>query len=123
MTFEKYTQEVTTLTKFVAIYCADLHTDVPKKSHSIMLKYAGERSEPLEAELCDECAETVAYGIGRLQGCPFDNKPKCRKCPNPCYDRPMWKKVAKIMRHSGIKLGMEKVRNAIRFWSDETAAL
>ena len=120
MTFEKYTQEVTTLTKFVSLYCADKHTDVPRKSHSITLKYAGERAEPLEAVLCDECAETIAYGIARLQGCPFDDKPKCRKCPNPCYERPMWKKLAKIMRHSGMKLGIEKVRDTVRFWSNES---
>ena len=122
MKFEKYTQEVTTLTTFVAYYCTGKHADVPKKSRSITLKYAGERAEPLEAVLCDECAETVAYAMARLQGCPFDDKPKCRKCPNPCYERPMWKKLAGIMRYSGMRFGMEKVRTAVRFWEDEPTA-
>ena len=122
MTFEKYAQEVTTLTTFISLYCADKHMDLPKKSHCITLNYAGERADPFEAPLCNECAETVAYGIARLQGCPFDDKPKCRKCPNPCYERPMWKKLAKIMCHGGIKQGLQKVRNTVRFWSSEPTA-
>ncbi|MEA3331324.1 MAG: nitrous oxide-stimulated promoter family protein [Campylobacterota bacterium] len=120
MTFEKYTQELTILTSFVSQYCEDKHSDLPRKGRSITLKYAGERAEPLEALLCNECAETLDYGIARLQGCPFDDKPKCRKCPNPCYERPMWKKVAKIMCHGGIKMGLRKAKNKICFWSNET---
>lgn len=117
MTFEKYKQELTTLTTFVAHYCMDKHPDRLQKNCSITVSYAGGRCEPLEAVLCEECAETVAYGISRLQGCPFDDKPKCRKCPNPCYEKPMWKKVAAIMRHSGMKLGLTKIKNKLRFWS------
>ena len=122
MTFKKYTQEVTTLTTFISHYCIDKHTDVPTQSRSITLKYTGERANPLEAPLCDECAEILQYGISRLQGCPFDDKPKCRKCPNPCYERPMWKKLAKIMRYSGMKMGIKKVQNAVRFWSHESTS-
>ncbi len=122
MTFEKYTTELTTLTRFVEHYCTDHHHDISRKSHNITIKYAGERSEPLEALLCEECAEMVAYAMARLQGCPFDDKPKCRKCPNPCYERPMWKKLAKIMRYSGVRYGLEKVRTAMRFWEVETTA-
>ncbi len=122
MTFKKYTQEVTTLTRFVSYYCAGKHADVPKKGSCITLRYAGERAEPLEAELCDECAEILSYGVTRLQACPFDDKPKCRKCPNPCYERPMWKKLAKIMRYSGMHFGLEKVRASVRFWENELTA-
>lgn len=122
MTFEKYTQELTTLTTFISQYCSDKHRDLPRKGRSITLKYAGEREEPLEALLCDECAEILDYGIARLQGCPFDDKPKCRQCPNPCYERPMWKKVAKIMSHTGMRMGLRKVRNKICFWSNDTTS-
>ena len=112
MTFEKYTQEVTTLTTFISHYCIDKHTDVPTKSRCVTLKYAGERAEPLEAPLCDECAEILNYGIARLQGCPFDDKPKCRKCPNPCYERPMWKKLAKIMQ----EITLEEKAQKMNIW-------
>ena len=116
MTFEKYQQEVEIITKFVSLYCKDKHGDVPRKGMSVSLMYRAERAEPIETTLCEECNEVVAYAIARLQGCPFEDKPKCRKCPNPCYERPMWKKVARIMRYSGMKLGMNKLREKVRFW-------
>jgi hypothetical protein len=118
MTFETYCNEVTTLTTFVTHFCSDKHSDATKRGRTICLSYGGERAEPLEALLCDTCAETVAYGIGRLQGCPYDEKPKCRKCPDPCYARPMWKHVAAIMRYSGMKLGLTRIKKKIRFWTD-----
>ena len=117
MTFETYRREVTTLTTFVTHFCNDKHCDLPREARTIGVRYGTETAEPIETMLCDGCAETVAYGIARLQGCPHDEKPKCRKCSDPCYERPMWKRVAAIMRYSGMKLGLTKVRKKIRFWS------
>jgi hypothetical protein len=119
MTFEKYTQEVTTLTTFVSHFCRDKHTDSDKFVRHIPICYGERAAEPIETMLCDECMQTIEYGIMRLDGCPFDEKPKCRKCPDPCYERPMWKRVAAIMRYSGMKLGLTKIRKKIRFWSVE----
>jgi hypothetical protein len=117
MTFEKYKEELTTLTTFVTHYCGDKHKDLPKKIRSISVSYADERCDPLEAVLCAECTNIIAYGITRLQKCPYEEKPKCRKCVDPCYDRPQWKHVASIMSYSGMKLGLTKIKNKIRFWS------
>ena len=119
MTFEKYTQELTTLTTFVAHYCRDKHIHVPKRARQIPVCYGGESDGVIETMLCEECLETVSYGIERLEGCPYDEKPKCRRCSDPCYERPMWKRIAAIMRYSGMKLGMTKLRKKIRFWSDQ----
>jgi hypothetical protein len=116
MTFEKYVEEVSTLTTFVTHYCTDKHTTVAKKNRVISLEYNGESTTPLQAEICGECANIIAYGITRLQSCPYDDKPKCRKCEDPCYDRPQWKKVAAIMSYSGVKLGLTRIKNRIRFW-------
>jgi hypothetical protein len=118
MTFETYRREATTLTTFVTHFCTDKHCEQSKSSRIIHIQYGGEHAEPLEATLCDACAETIAYGMTRLQECPFDAKPKCRKCPDPCYERPMWKQVAAIMRYSGMKLGLTKIKKKIRFWSE-----
>jgi len=114
MTFETYTREVTTLTTFVSCYCNDKHGDRERTAQNIALHYGTEEGAPIEATLCDECLGTVEYGMMRLKSCPFDEKPKCRKCPDPCYERPMWKKVAGIMRYSGIRLGVLKVRSRLR---------
>ncbi len=117
MTFEKYQEELTTLTNFVTHYCQDKHKDFPKKNRSIEVVYAGEQSDPLEACLCAECTNMIAYGITRLQKCPYEEKPKCRKCSDPCYERPQWKQIASIMSYSGMKLGLTKIKNKMRFWA------
>ena len=119
MTFETYRREAVTLTTFVTRFCSDKHHDLPKEQRTIPVSYGGEASEPLEATLCDSCAETLRYGITRLQACPYDEKPKCRKCTDPCYDRPMWKRVAAIMRYSGMQMGLTRIKKKIRFWSAE----
>ena len=118
MRFDKYSQELTTLTTFVSHYCRDKHRHHPKYARQIPVCYNGESAEAIGTMLCDECMETVLYGIERLEGCPFEEKPKCRKCADPCYERPMWKRIAAIMRYSGMKLGLTKLRKKIRFWSD-----
>jgi hypothetical protein len=119
MTFETYRREATTLTTFVTHFCTDKHHGMPKRSRSIPIRYGGKQADSLEATLCDACAGIIDYGMGRLQECPFDAKPKCRKCPDPCYERPMWKQVAAIMRYSGMKLGLTKIRKKIRFWAEK----
>jgi hypothetical protein len=119
MRFETYHREAVTLTTFVTHFCSDKHHDVPKRKRTIPISYAGKDAEPLDAVLCDACSEIIAYGMARLRECPYDEKPKCRKCPDPCYERPMWKRVAAIMRHSGMKLGLTKIKKKIRFWSEE----
>jgi hypothetical protein len=57
----------------------------------------------------------IDYSIQRLQNCEHDPKPRCRKCPEPCYDKLQWKKVAKVMRYSGIKLGLLNIKNIFTF--------
>ncbi|NLM99553.1 MAG: hypothetical protein GX170_05965, partial [Campylobacteraceae bacterium] len=43
-----------------------------------------------------------------------EEKPSCRKCPNPCYEKDRWKLLAKIMKYSGMKLGLLKIRKMFK---------
>jgi len=111
MTFEKFESEVITLKKFFSIHCKDKHTN--QKIEDYIVPYL-DNSLEFEVYLCEECHNLLQYAIKKLQECPNDPKPKCRKCPNPCYDKDEYKKMAKIMRYSGMKLGMTKAAQRLK---------
>ena len=107
---EKFTTDAATVLKFIAVYCEDKHHDAPKTHHRWPLVYRGQSLGEVEATLCAPCKETFEYSLARLQACLHEEKPSCRKCPAPCYDKPRWKLLARIMRHSGMKLGLLKIK-------------
>ena len=111
MTNEKFISEVETLKKFFTIHCKDKHTN--QKSYVKNLHYKNQTYD-VDFHLCDECQTLINYSIQRLQECPHEIKPRCRTCPNPCYEKTQWKKLAKLMRYSGIRLGILKIRKFLR---------
>lgn len=110
---EKFYHDAKTVAKFISIYCDDKHKN-KKEKRSYALKYDNQNFCPITLNLCDVCHETLKYSLERLQNCPHEDKPSCRKCPKPCYDKPEWKLLARIMRHSGMKLGLLKLRSMIK---------
>ena len=107
MTKEKFKIEIDTLKKFYTKYCHDKHDNQDKLIRK--LPYKGEVFD-ITLELCPSCMALLNYSFERLQECPHEIKPRCRQCPNPCYEKKEWKKVAKLMRYSGIQLGILKVK-------------
>jgi hypothetical protein len=107
MQIEKFKSEVQTLKKFFELHCLDNHTN--QTHHCKQMDYNGEEVY-VELELCPDCIELIHYSFDRLIECPHDPKPRCRTCPNPCYEKTQWKKVAKLMRYSGIQLGLLKLK-------------
>ena len=103
MTEEKFQGEIATLKKFFTKFCKDKHQN--QNSHIYDLKYKNFSSK-LDICLCKECHELINYSFDRLKECPHEIKPRCRKCPNPCYEKTQWKSLAKLMRYSGIQLGI-----------------
>ena len=114
MTIEKFKAEAQTLKKFFELHCSHKHKN--QTHHCKQLIYNGEKVH-IELELCSECIELIHYSFDRLVECPHDPKPRCRTCPNPCYSKTEWKKVAKLMRYSGIHLGLLKVKKFLRLSS------
>ena len=100
MTTEKLHENIHTLHRFIGLYCERKHHDKPKETGFLIEEY----------HLCEECKALLYYAHERLSACPHEPKPSCRKCPKPCYERNMWKKMAKVMMYSGMQLGLIKMR-------------
>lgn len=111
MTEEKFEGEITTLKKFFTKYCEDKHEE--QKEHSYKLTYK-EKTLEFKISLCSECNTLLNYSFQRLQQCPHDEKPRCRNCPDPCYDKERWKQLGKLMKYSGMQLGFTKLKKLFR---------
>ena len=81
---------------------------------SLRQKLSSVYDEELKICLCAECRELFLYAHERLQACPHEEKPRCRVCKNPCYERTYWKKMAKMMRYSGMRLGFLKLKEKLK---------
>lgn len=106
MTLEKYTIEITTLKTYFEYFCKHNH----QKSFPFNIKHTYQNQDFYEdINLCNNCFDTFQYSLQRVQNCQYDEKPRCRKCPTPCYEEVYWKKVAKVMRYSGIRLTLHQI--------------
>jgi len=113
MTHEKFRTEIDTLKKFFEVYCHDKHQDRTMYEGNYKIPYKDEYFK-LDIHLCDDCNALLSNSITKLQECPHEEKPRCRKCPNPCYDRDEWRAIAKVMKYSGMKLGVSKVKDKLK---------
>lgn len=108
---EKFIKDAQTVLKFIQLYCDNKHEKSLKNSATKKLHYKGEDLHvSLEYTLCATCEQTFLYSHERLLACPHEEKPSCRKCPNPCYEKSRWKELAGIMKYSGMRLGLIKIR-------------
>lgn len=107
MTTEKFTSEIETLQKFFELYCKNNHQEQQLFKKNITYQ---EECFSYSFSLCKSCDELLSYSLERLQDCPHDPKPKCRICLNPCYEKPKYKAVSKVMRYSGIRFGLTKIK-------------
>lgn len=110
MTKEKLISDTQTLHRFIQLNCDKKHHDVLKNRGVLQVNFKEEALCELPYHVCEECETLLIYGYGRLRNCPHENKPSCRKCPNPCYEKSMWKKMAHVMNYSGMQLGLTKLR-------------
>lgn len=115
MTSEKFLNEMETLDKFFTIYCSNKHSHQNHYSQKIVYNKEEYR---FDFTLCEECKKLLQYSIDKLENCEHDPKPRCRKCSKPCYDKDEWKKLAKLMRYSGIQLGIIKIKKMLNLYKD-----
>ena len=110
MTKEKLVADTQTLYRFIQLHCDKKHHDVPKQRGVLNVTFQEESLCELTYHVCEECETLFTYAYGRLRQCPHEDKPSCRKCPDPCYEKPMWKQMSKVMMFSGMHLGLTKIR-------------
>ena len=110
MTKEKFELEINTLKTFLELYCKDKHEH--QEIRNITLIY-NSNIFSLELNLCEDCYKTINYSFMKLQNCPHEIKPRCRRCLNPCYEKNEWKNIARVMKYSAIKLSLGKIKSRI----------
>lgn len=111
MDIVKFREEVSTLKRFFEVYCKDNHLDALKTTKTLTYK---KNEVIVELNLCHECLTKIEYSFDRLLKCPHKIKPRCRSCPSPCYEKKQWKETAKIMKYSGVKLGILSLNKKIK---------
>ena len=58
-----------------------------------------------EGELCDACAELLAYAGKRAERCPHDPKPRCKACATHCYAPGYVERIRTVMRAARLETG------------------
>lgn len=111
MTHEKFQSEISTLKKFLELYCKNKHKNHINKKLSLDYK---NMTFHIDLLLCEECLETINYSFQKLQKCPHEIKPRCRNCKETCYEKTKYIKLAKIMKYSGVKLGLSKAKQKLK---------
>jgi len=111
MKTEKFISEAQTLKKFFEIHCKHKHTN---QTHHCKKLHYNDTDVNIELELCNDCINLIHYSFDRLTECQHEIKPRCRTCKTPCYSKDEWKKVAKLMMYSGVKLGLSKIRKFLK---------
>ncbi|WP_345980946.1 nitrous oxide-stimulated promoter family protein [Sulfurimonas sp. HSL3-2] len=109
---EKFQSEAETLKRFFETYCA-ANAHEKRRLQTFTCKH-NDLTYVVESDLCSECKKLLDYSLIRLEECPHEIKPRCRKCPDPCYEKDEWKKLAKVMRYSGLRLGILKVKEKVK---------
>ena len=109
---QKFESETATLKEFFQTNCSgNKHPSL--ELHKLTCKHQ-EYIFEMEVTLCLECRKLLEYSLLRLENCPYEIKPKCRQCTSSCYAKKEWKQVAKVMRYSGLRLGVLRVKKQIK---------
>jgi len=96
-------KEVGVLAKFIRIFCANNHRENCKSPVRAKGR-TGEFLNHVSVELCDDCAKLLLHGAGKRIICPYDPKPRCKKCSTYCFRDGYRERIREVMRFSGAYL-------------------
>jgi len=100
---EKTKKDVKVLVDFILIFCQGNHPDKTRSP----IKAKGRVGELLNDHpmvLCDQCRKLLIHAVTKRVMCPQDPKPRCKKCPAPCYGKGYRDRIKEVMRYSGVDL-------------------
>jgi molybdenum cofactor biosynthesis enzyme MoaA len=100
---EKIRSDVRVLARFIQIFCANNHRE-NSKSPVRAKGRTGEFLNDVSTKLCDDCTRLLLHGAGKRTTCPYDPKPRCKKCPTYCFRDGYRERVREVMRFSGAYL-------------------
>lgn len=88
------------LVRFLSMYCKAHHVDREKVPFSFNYDKmpAVVKDGP---DLCCECTKLLRHAIVMRVLCPLDPKPRCRKCPQHCYQPGYRDKMETVMKYAG----------------------
>jgi hypothetical protein len=98
---EKKGKDIRVLGDFISVFCREQHNTQDKAPFPVkdvrLNKYLGDKN----LTLCKDCARLINHSIAKLLLCPYDPKPKCRKCETHCYAPGYRERIQEVMRFSG----------------------
>ncbi|MFQ5870034.1 MAG: nitrous oxide-stimulated promoter family protein [Candidatus Zixiibacteriota bacterium] len=96
-------KDVSVLARFIDIFCANNHSGDGKSRLQAKGDVADYLKNPSLA-LCPDCSKLLSHGVSKRISCPYDPKPRCKRCPTPCYAEGYREKIREVMRFSGAYL-------------------
>jgi len=99
----KMKRELRTLSRFIQIYCSDLHADQLRQTVG-MRTMDVEEVCGREVVLCPSCSRLLQHAFTKRMNCIMDPKPMCKKCPEHCYAPDYRQQIRAVMRYSGKKM-------------------
>ncbi|MFQ6032546.1 MAG: nitrous oxide-stimulated promoter family protein [Candidatus Zixiibacteriota bacterium] len=100
---KKIQRDVNVLVRFIGIFCAKNHSsDV--RSRIQASGRVGEFLKDISIKLCPDCTKLLFHGVGKRIVCPYDPKPRCKKCPTYCFRDGYRERIKEVMRFSGVYL-------------------
>ena len=97
-------RDIRVLGNFVQIYCRENHRDVPKDIFPVPDDRLRRSLGGRDLSLCTECRKLLQHGIAKRLQCPYDPRPRCKKCPTHCYSPGYREAMRRVMRFSGMYL-------------------
>ena len=75
------------------------------RTADVMVRLYCRKKHGSRGDLCEDCAELLAFAAQRLGKCPFHaDKMPCSECPVHCYREPYRTRIREVMRFAGPRL-------------------
>ena len=100
---DKIRRDIEVLAEFIEIYCAENHGTAVRMEIS-GTGHVAEFLAGRKPALCRECGKLFLHGASKRIICPYDPKPRCKKCKTRCYLAGYREKIREVMRFSGMHL-------------------
>ena len=100
----KKAKDLKVLADFMSIFCRENHRAEVRDAFPIKDDRLLQTLASKGLLLCQDCQKLLNHGIAKLLLCPYNPKPRCKKCVTHCYAPGYRERIREIMRFSGLYL-------------------